>query len=715
MAQALSIEQSMRPAARAVLRHGDWILAGFVISILIVLVAALPPFVLDFAIATNIALAVGVLLVSLNTRKALEFSTFPTLLLFTTLARLGINVASTRSILSTGHAGNLIDAFGKIVVGGNLIIGLVVFSILLVIQFVVITKGSNRISEVAARFTLDAMPGKQMAIDADLNAGLITGEEARSRRDTIAREAEFYGAMDGAGKFVRGDAIAGLLITIINLVGGVLIGVLMDGRPLGEALRRYAVLSVGDGLVSQIPALLISTASGVIVTKTAMEARLSKEMALPFLTHPRALISTAAVLGGLSLLPGIPMLPFLSLAAVSYLFYRQTRNVEDVNESGGESARAAGAAHGKGKKGTGTEADGKNTDHEAADHKKVDELLQVDRLCLDIGYRLIPLVDTGNGGGIVSHIAVLRRQIAAVEGFVVPAVRIKDNMSIDPNTYKILIHGEVVASGKLMPGHVLAMDGSGRAKPLAGIATTEPVFGLPAKWVPASQRQDAEMSGYTIIEPVSVLMTHLTEVIRRHAHELITRDDVKHLLEGVKKKSPAVVEELVPGLLTIGDIQKVLKNLLRERISIKHMSQILETLADHAAQVKDTDRLTEIVRTTLGRSICERVAAPDGKIYAITLDPKIEGRVSSMLTNPGADAPTASELKNVVDQIIHNLQVASRTGKEPVVLVRGNIRKFVRDLIQPSAPRTPVLAYQEAQSSRAVESVGMVKVGDESA
>lgn len=720
MSHALQIEQAMKPGARAVLRFGDWILGAFVITILVVLVAALPPFVLDMAIAMNIALSVVILLVSLNSRSALDFATFPTLLLFTTLARLAINVASTRSILQSGTAGHLIDAFGKIVVGGNLVIGLVVFSILLVIQFVVITKGSNRISEVAARFTLDAMPGKQMSIDADLNAGLITGEEARARRDEISREAEFYGAMDGAGKFVRGDAVAGLLITLINLVGGVIIGVVMDNRPLGEALHRYGVLSIGDGLVSQIPALLVSTASGVIVTKTAVEGRLSTAMAMPFLTSPRSLASTSAVLLGLGLLPGIPTLPFATLAMVCYVMYRQTRDVEVIMnaESDARRDRKLGGAKGlpaKGAKG-GDAAQG-DAPADATDPKKVDELLQVDRLGIEIGYRLIPLVDSGNESGILDHVAVLRRQFATNEGIVVPPVRILDNMRLDPNAYRILLYGEEIASGRLQPGHLLAMDPTGRLQPIAGIATTEPVFGLPARWISAAQRQDAELLGYTLIEPVSVLVTHVTEILRQHAHELITRDDVKHLLETVKKKSPAVVDELVPGMLTIGDVQKVLKNLLRERISIRHLPQILEALADHATQIKDTDRLTEMARMALGRTICERFANPDGRVFAITLDPTLEARLATFLASPGLDngAPSAGEMRQAADQIIQMVSTASRSGREAVILVRGQIRKLVRDLIAQSAPRTAVLSYQEAQSARSIESIGIVKINDESA
>jgi flagellar biosynthesis protein FlhA len=704
----LAIESALRPGAKAILRYGDWILGAVVIGILVVLIAALPPLVLDFAISVNIAVAIGILLISLNTRSALDFATFPTLLLFTTLARLGINVASTRAILQNGDAGSLIDAFGKIVVGGNLVIGLVVFSILLVIQFVVITKGSNRISEVAARFTLDAMPGKQMAIDADLNAGLITGEEARARRDAVAREAEFYGAMDGAGKFVRGDAVAALLITIINLVGGVIIGVGMAGRPLTEALHRYAVLSVGDGLVSQIPALLISTASGVIVTKTSLDARLSQAMALPFLSNPRALLTTSAVLAGIALVPGIPKIPFLALAAVVYALYTQTKDVEALTEAPKAAAAAAKGAKEKPVKGA--------SDGEPAEPKGVDDLLAVDRLNVEIGYRLIPMVDPGNGAGLRDHIAMVRKQFAAQEGFVMPPVRIRDNMKLDPSAYRILVQGEEVASGRLQAGHLLAMDPSGQAQPLDGIATTEPVFGLPARWIPAHARQDAELLGYTVIDPVSVLITHLTEILRKHAHEILTRDDVKHLLETAKKKSPAVVEELVPGVLSIGDVQKVLRNLLRERVPVKNLPLILETLADHAPQSKEIDRLTEAARAALGRAICERVSNPDGAIAAITLDPTTEQKVGGILSNAQSEinVNTTNYLRKFVDDAQHSVQASQRGGREPVILVKAPVRKFVRDLLSTAVPRVPVLSYNEVQSARAIESAGVVKVTDES-
>ncbi len=707
---ASKFDATLGPSARALLTHGDWLIGFFVIAILVVLIAALPPFILDISIASNIALAVGVLLVALNTRSPLDFSTFPTLLLFTTLLRLGLNVASTRQILQQGDAGRVIDAFGNIVVGGNIVIGLVVFAILLVIQFVVITKGSNRISEVAARFTLDAMPGKQMAIDADLNAGLITGEEAKRRRDLIGREAEFFGAMDGAGKFVRGDAVAGLLITAINLIGGVVIGTVLEKRPLVDAIRHYAVLSVGDGLVSQIPALLIATAAGIVVTKTTMEARLSREMALPFLSHPRALATASAVLAGVALLPGLPKLPFLALSGLMFFLYRQTRGIEALMEAHG-SADAAAAA-GTPESGEAAEGDGTSSDA-----KKVDDLLAVDRLGVEIGYRLIPLVDPGGGAGLLDHVAMLRRQFATQDGFVVPPVRIRDNMRLDPNAYRVLVGGEEVASGRLQPGHVLAMDSSGRAQPIDGIATTEPVFGLPAKWISTAARQEAEILGYTVIDPVSVLVTHLTETLRRHAHEILTRDDVKHLLETIKKKSPAVIDELVPGLLSVGEVQKVLRNLLREGVPLKNLPAILETLADHATSTKDPDRLTEAVRLSLGRALCERAKSSDGKVHAITLDPALESRLAAALAPGATDAkpPSAATLRKVVDSVVSMAGASQKTGGEPVVLVRGPVRKFVRDLVAPSAPKLAVLAYPEVQSARGIESVGVVKVADESA
>ncbi|MBL8692520.1 MAG: flagellar biosynthesis protein FlhA [Planctomycetes bacterium] len=705
-----TFESALKPGARAVLQYGDWLLGAFVIGILVVLVASLPTLALDLAIAANIALSVAVLLVSLNTRSPLEFATFPTLLLFTTLFRLGLNVASTRQILTQGAAGHVIDAFGNIVVGGNIVIGLVVFSILLVIQFVVITKGSNRISEVAARFTLDAMPGKQMSIDADLNAGLITGEQARLRRDAIAREAEFYGAMDGAGKFVRGDAVAGLLITIINLIGGAVVGTVMEGRELADSIRHYAILSVGDGLVSQIPALLVSTASGIVVTKTSMEGRLSREMAMPFLSNPRALATSSAVLAGLALIPGLPKLPFLGLAALTYAFYSWTKDTEPIIEA--ERAKAQADAK------PGAAASKEAAAAEGTDHKKVDDLLGVDRLAVEIGYRLIPLVDPGGGGGLLEHVAMLRRQFAQQEGFVVPPVRIRDNMQLEPTAYRILVGGEIVATGTLQPGHVLAMDPSGRAKPVQGIATTEPVFGLPAKWILQSNKQEAELLGYTLIDPISVLVTHVTEIIRSHAAELITRDDVKHLLETARKKTPAVVEELVPGMMTVGDVQKVLKQLLRERVPLKNLSVVLETLADHAASVKDPERLTEFARASLGRSICERLVGADGRISAVTLDPAAEARLASAMapSAPNLDgAASALFLRRFVDGVLASTQEAAKVGRDPVLLVKAPLRRFVRDLVATSAPRLPVLSYNEVQSARGIEAVGVVKVTDESA
>ncbi|HKE01402.1 MAG TPA: flagellar biosynthesis protein FlhA, partial [Planctomycetota bacterium] len=685
------------------LKYADLAGAIAVVVVVVMMVVPLPPPIVDLVITVNVAGALAILVTTMYVPRALDFASFPSLLLLTTLLRLAINVSVSRLILLHADAGGVIHAFGNFVVGGNLVVGLVIFMILIVIQFVVITNGAGRVAEVAARFTLDAMPGKQMAIDADLNAGLITGEEARARREGIAREAEFYGAMDGAGKFVRGDAVAGLLIVVINLVGGVILGTL-GGLDVASAMRRYAVLSVGDGLVTQIPALFIATAAGVVVTKTSTTSRLSRDMAMPFLTNPRALATGAAILGCIGFVPGIPLLPFLGAASVFLALWTQTRGVEAAKEEG---KAPAPSAAGKGAEG---EAGG--------DGKRVDDLLGVDRLGIEIGYRLIPLVEPGSGTGLLDHVAMLRRQFATQEGIVVPPVRIRDNMRLDPNGYRILVGGEEVATGKLQPGHLLAMDASGRAGALGGIATTDPVFGMPARWIPEAARADAELLGWTIVDPVSVLVTHLTETLRRHAHELLTRDDVKHLLETAKKRSPAVVEELVPGLLSIGDVQKVLRNLLRERVPLKNLSAVLEALADRAGETKDVHALTEAARSALGRAICERFAGPDGKLHAVTLDPALETRLVPLTGAAGVDAgapPTAAFLRRVGDAATATITAASRSGREPVVLTRANLRRVVRDLVAPVAPRVPVLSYPEAQSARAVESAGVMKVSDESA
>lgn len=692
-------ETKIKPGLQNLLKYGDWVLGFGVVGLLLVLVAPLPNILIDLLIVCNLAAAMLILLITINTSTPLELSTFPSILLFTTLMRLAVNVATTRAILLHGDGGEVVRAFGDFVLGGNLTVGIVVFAIIVTINFIVITKGSNRISEVAARFTLDAMPGRQMAIDADLNAGTISTEEANKRRGQIQKEAEFFGAMDGAGKFVRGDAVAGLIIIFVNAIGGVILG-WTRGMPITEALQHFVILTVGDGLVSQIPTLLISVASGVLVTKTNSQNKLANEVGLQLLTKPRSMLIGAGIMFVIGLIPGLPILPFLVFSGIFFFIYTQTRDQEA--ETGAAAATDVKKAGAKGAEPGKEEGGGKN----------VDELLTADRMAVEIGYRLIPLVDPETGTGLLDHISVMRRQFALNEGLLVPPIRIKDNIRLDANGYRILVGGEEVASGKLLPGHLLAMDGGSAERPIQGIDTVDPSFGLPAKWIPADSKEEADLFGYTVVDPVSVLVTHISEIIKSNAFEVLSRDDVKHLLDNVKKKYPAVVEELVPGLLSVGDVQKVLRNLLRERVSIRNLPSILEAIADHAGQTKDTEILTEFVRQRIARSLCESYADEKGKLYAVTLDPNLENKLAAASSRNAADADAVNPayLRRVVDAVGETIRGASSRGREPVLLAKGQVRRFVRDLIGTSFPRVPVLSYSEITPARSVESLGVVKV-----
>ena len=538
-------------------KHAEWIVGVGVLGLMITLITPLPPVVLDLLIAFNITVAVLLLMVTMNARSPADLSTFPSILLFTTLFRMGLNVASTRRILTGGDAGSVISAFGSYVGGNDIVVGMVVFVILIVIQFVVITKGSGRISEVAARFVLDAMPGKQMAIDADLNAGLIDSDAAKTRRAAVAAEAEFFGAMDGASKFVRGDAIAGLIITAVNLVGGIAIGTL-GGATMGEAVDRYSKLTIGDGLVSQIPALFISTAAGVLVTKDTSDVSLGNRLLSQLSSRPHATGIAAAMIFAVGLLPAMPKLPFFVLACGLGLVWQQTR---------GAKAAAPGDASHEGAAQAGAQDGGAQSDAER--DTEMDRLLRLDRVALEIGYRLIPLVQREGGGGILDHVSQLRRRFAAREGVVLPPVRIRDNIKLPPTGYALMIGGQEVARGELRPSKFLAMDAGTGSGELRGEETTDPAFGLPARWIKAEDRDEAEVLGYTVVDPASVMVTHVSETLRKTMAELLTRDDVKDLVEGVKEVSPAVVEELVPGKLNLGQIQKVLRNLLREEVAIR--------------------------------------------------------------------------------------------------------------------------------------------------
>jgi flagellar biosynthesis protein FlhA len=670
-------------------RSAETGLALGVLGILVVLILPLPPALLDILITLNVSISFLVLLTTLSADRPLDLSTFPSMLLIITLLRLGLNVASTRLILMEANPGSVIRAFGDFVVGGDLLVGVVIFLILIIIQFVVITKGAGRISEVAARFTLDAMPGKQMAIDADLNTGLLTPDEARTRREAVSEEAEFYGAMDGASKFVRGDAIAGLIITAVNIIGGVAMG-MTHGLTASDALSTYAVLTIGDGLVSQIPALVIATSAGILTTKAANKKALAPDILGQFSRKPRTMGTAALVVGGLGLVPGLPIMPFMTLAGALTVGYVLSRKVE-VKRMEEEEVEAA------------------DVPTEEGDEPSLEDLLRVDRLGIEIGYRLISLVDREKGGGLLEHIAMLRRQIALDYGMIVPPVRIKDNLQLEPGAYIIRINGQEVASGALSPSRFLAMDPGTAQGDIEGIETTEPTFGLPAKWVTDDQRAEAEMKGFTVIDPASVLVTHLSETIKANAHEILSRDDVQELLDNLKERSPTVIEELVPNVVTVGEIHKVLRGLLREKVPIRNLITILEVIADTVHMSRDSQDLVEAVRTRLGRTICRRFEDDTGSIAVITIDPALEGMIAEGIDGNGPGLPAAVAPK-LIEAISNEVKGAIETGREPVLLTKGAIRRILRDLVLPYFPRIAVLSYNEIVSVQKVRSIGVVRL-----
>ena len=673
--------------------QADIAVAALVILIVGMMVIPLPPSLISLLIVTNVAIAI--LLIAMYTQQVLEFSIFPSLLLLVTLFRLAINVASTRLILLGADAGAVIDAFGSFVVGGSIVVGIVVFLILLVVQFVVITNGAGRVAEVAARFTLDAMPGKQMSIDADLNAGLITEAEARGRRDQISAEADFYGAMDGASKFVKGDAIAGLIIVSINLIGGIAIGMIQNGMSAGDAMSTYSLLTVGDGLVSQIPALLISTATGIIVTRASSDVTLGGDIGRQLFSNPRALFIVAVVLGGFGLVPGLPLSPFLTLAAimggVGYLVRSRQR------------ASAAADA-------------GVMEEERAQDEQSVDSVmsvLHVDPLEVEVGYGLIPQVDEAHGGHLLHRITIMRRQIATEFGIVVPMIRIRDNLQHPAQSYVVKLRGIEIGSGELMANRFLAMNSGLATEEIEGEPTTEPAFGLPARWITEREKQRAELLGYTVVDPPSVLITHLSELTRRHAPELLSRQDVQTLLNHLKEDYPAVVEELIPGVLTIGEVQAVLQQLLAEGVSIRDLVTIAETLADRGRQAKEPELLTEAVRAALARQITVQHRAPDGKIHAITLHPVLERHLAGSLQqtdNGGALVIEPALMQSLLAEVASQMERAAATGDQPVLLTSSRIRRPLRRLTERSLPALPVLAFNEIASEVEVRAIGTVEV-----
>ncbi len=692
------------PVVAAVHQNRGMIFPIALIGLLIVILIPLPTAVLDLLLVCNITLSVIILVTTVYVKSPLEFAVFPSLLLAVTLFRLVLNVATTRLILTAGDraadptaamhaAGEVVQAFASFVTGGSLAVGIIIFAIIFIIQFIVITKGATRISEVAARFTLDAMPGKQMAIDADLNAGHITEVQARKRRDDISQEADFYGAMDGSSKFVRGDAIAGIIITFVNILGGLYIGMVEHGWDVWGCMKLYTVLTIGDGLASQIPAFVVSLGAGLIVTRTSSRSDLGDEVMNQVLARPKSLIIAAGFLALMSI-TGLPKIPLLILgsccAGVAYTLMRNekraTQTAELVEQEKVSAARK--------------------------EPEKVEKLLDLDTLELEVGYGLVKMVDAGKGGDLLDRISMIRRQIAMDLGIIVPPCRIRDNMQLGACDYVVKIKGQALARGETYPEQFLAMDNGATSGPIpGGTLTTEPAFGLPAYWITESERSHAEALNYTVVEASAVLATHLTEIIKSHAYELLTRQEVKNLLENLKQRSPALVEEVVPTQIKPGELQKVMQNLLRERVGVRDLESILETLGDFASRTKDLDVLTEYVRNALGRAICKQYVDDKDRLWCLTLDPALEELINGHLdrgergTTNTMPPQTAQQL---VQQVAAKAGELTQTGRSAVILCGPQIRMSLRRMVEASLPHVAVLAFNEVPPEISVEAVALV-------
>lgn len=664
-----------------------------IIGLVLMMVVPIPSGLLDILLVINISLAIMILLIAMNTQDALHFSIFPTLLLITTIFRLALNISTTRLILSEGKAGHVVQTFGEFVAGGQIAVGFVVFLILVVVQFIVITKGSERVAEVGARFTLDAMPGKQMSIDADLNAGLINEQQARERREKIEKEADFYGAMDGASKFVKGDAVASIIIVFINLIAGFVVGMAMHDMKVMQALETYSILTIGDGLVSQIPALLISVASGIIVTRAASEGNLAHDVSKQLLRYPNLLYIVAGTIALLGIATPIPLLttfPYAIILAIAG--YRLQANLMKRKEQ----------------------------EELLVEEKQIEEvrspesvigLLQVDPIEFEFGYGLIPLADTQQGGDLLDRIIMIRRQCALEMGLIVPVIRIRDNIQLKPNEYVIKMKGNMVARGELLLHHYLAMSPGFDDDSISGIETQEPAFGLPALWIDEAMKERAEMSGYTVVDPPSVVATHLTEVIKKYAHELIGRQETKALVESVKETFPALVEELIPSILSIGDVQKVLSKLLKEKISIRDLVTIFETLADYGKFTKDPDVLTEYVRQSLSRQITQQYASPSEPLKVITVSPSVEKKIAEAVQQSDQGSYLAMDpasSQTIYQRLTEQVNRQIQSGQQPIILTSPTIRMYLRQLLERSMQDIPVISYSELEPSIEVQSVGVV-------
>jgi len=677
---------------KTLLKHSDLLGAVAVVVIVAMMLVPMPTPLIDLFITINICAALMILITTMYVPQALDFSVFPSLLLITTLFRLGINISVTRLVLLHADAGGVIHAFGSFVVGGNVLVGLVVFLIIVVIQFVVITNGAGRVAEVAARFTLDAMPGKQMAIDADLNAGQITDQEARRRREQISREADFYGAMDGASKFVKGDAMAGIMIVAINLLGGIGVGVLQRGMGFGDAAHTFPLLTIGDGLAAQTPALLISTAMGIIVTRSSSEADLGTDISTQILRQPRAPMIAGGIIALMGLVPGLPKLPFFVIGGIFFMLGRAMKAQIAREEVAAATAADTTPAPQPGDVAVGA--------------------LSIDPLELTIGFGLVPLVDQKAGGTLLARVGVVRRQIASDLGMVIAPVRIHDDVTLDSHEYAIKVRGGEVARTRIVPGHRLAMNPGDAVPGIAGIQTVEPAFGLPAVWIEEGARAEAEALGYTVVDPESVIVTHLTETIRRHADELLTRQETKKLLDTLKEQNAAAVEEVVPDKLGVGEVQRVLQHLLREGVSIRDLGTVLESIGDRAAITRDPALLAEYARQSLARNITAGYVDETKTLRAISLDPSLEQEIAESVTQTHEGEYLAMEptrAQAVVGSLSGHVEQATGMGVRPVLVCSSRIRRHLRRLVEQALPQLPVVSYNEIVPGIRVETTGVVR------
>jgi len=677
------------------MKKSDIAIAILILANLFVMIFPPSTVLMDFLLIINVSVCIIILLFSLYIKDPVDFSVFPTVLLFITLFRLALNLASTRLILGNqGDAGAVIRAFGQVVVGGNIAVGVISFLIILIVQFMVITKGAERVAEVCARFTLDAMPGKQMAIDADLNSGLIDEDMARQRREKIQHEADFHGAMDGASKFIKGDAIAGLLVTFVNIIGGIIIGMLTMEQEIGDILEIFTLATIGDGLITQIPALLVSTASGIIITRSGRDATFGSEMSSQILAQPHALIMGGILLVIVSLVPGLPTLPMWIVAAtlmiIGYVVNSKRQKAAVVEEKEVEEVTA----------------------EEKRKPESVTSLLQVDPIELEFGYGIVPMVDVSQGGDLLDRVVMIRRQCALDMGVIVPAIRLRDNIQLGTNAYSIKIKGVEIAKGEVMADHLLALSSGEVEEEIYGIPTVEPTFGLPALWIPKSDREEAEILGYSTVDPPSVIATHLTEIIKRYGHELLNRQQVQTLIDNLKKTQPALVDEVVPKLFSLGEVQKVLANLLAENVPIRDMATIVETLSDYGSLTRDTELLTEYVRQALKRSISKRFI-PDDVAYAITIDPPLEQLIIDSTKQSEHGAYLAIEpvqVHTIFDKLRGIIENMKNHGKAPVILTSPLVRRQFRKIAEQISPELAVLSYNEIEINVEVHSEGVVKL-----